>query len=237
MVFAGFAANAQLTKLDQSFYLNLNLPTGQFNDDITRLVGSDDDVPLTRYNAGKAAIAGVGVGYRASYRFDVGVGEVSPFVGIDLNWNSIQGDLKDKYDDGDGSKINYINIPVMVGINYRYQLNDIFTPFAEFGIGPDFLFITKESSDKVTYSDATTRDGFKLKYKPTGAFAWELGVGSFFGEHVSAGLYFQGYGKHTIKYGGNSDRPNWYIANGYDNDTKAQKRNINLLSLRIGFHF
>ena len=33
-VFAGFGANAQLTHLEQSVYLNFNAATAQFNDDV-----------------------------------------------------------------------------------------------------------------------------------------------------------------------------------------------------------
>lgn len=135
-IFAGFAANAQLTHLEQSFYLNFNLPVGEFAEDADGLTvaGTTYNVPMSRYNVGKAAIVGVGLGYRLSYSFDVGFGEVSPYLNADFNWNQIKSDIRDQYDNWDGSKVNYFNLPVFIGINYRYQVTDIITPFAEFGL-------------------------------------------------------------------------------------------------------
>ncbi len=230
-VFAGFGANAQLTHLEQSIFLNFNLPTGQFNDDVV-LNAANSEIPMTRFNAGKSAVFGFGLGYRVSYRFDVGFGEVSPYVHADFQWNRIKGDLREAYmNAGDGSCPNYFNLPVFVGVNYRYQLDDIFTPFAEFGIGPDFLLITKESGSNNTVGD------FKMRYQVTTNVAFQLGLGCYFGQHVSASLHYNGYGKHAIKYSGSPEinDPALALTEGSVHDT--QTRSIGLLSLRIGFHF
>ena len=72
-VSAGFGANAQLTHLEQSLYLNFNMPTAEFNDDIANNAFGEQ-IPMTRFNAGKDAVFGFGLGYRVSYRFDVGFG-------------------------------------------------------------------------------------------------------------------------------------------------------------------
>ncbi|MBP5516851.1 MAG: hypothetical protein J6X86_07885 [Bacteroidales bacterium] len=220
-VFAGFSAKAQLTHLEQSIYLNFNLPMAQFNDDASY---SNGNIPMTRYDIGKEAVAGVGIGYRVSYRFDVGFGEVSPYLNADFQWNRVNSDLRDEYLDADGKIPNYFNLPVFVGVNYRYQLTDVFTPFAEFGIGPDFLLVTKET---------VPLTNIDLRYKLSCNVAWQIGAGCFFGEHVSAGIHYSGFGKHTIKYtDGTTDTDPVSLA-----DTKTQKRNLGLLSLRIGFHF
>ena len=244
-VSASFGAKAQLTHLEQSIYLNFNAPTAQFNDDVA-LNALNNQVPMTRFNAGKDAIFGFGLGYRVSYRFDVGFGEVSPYLHGDFQWNRVSGDMRERYmNAGDGKAPNYFNIPIYVGVNYRYQLTDIFTPFAEFGIGPDFFFITKESGKIVTPAVGNPGDpgyvapyeyGFKLKYQTTTNVAFQIGVGCYFGQHVSASLHYNGYGKHAIKYNGNGpDDITLAAANAAATDT--QTRSIGMLSLRIGFHF
>lgn len=244
-VSASFGAKAQLTHLEQSIYLNFNAPTAQFNDDVA-LNALNNQVPMTRFNAGKDAIFGFGLGYRVSYRFDVGFGEVSPYLHGDFQWNRVSGDMRERYmNAGDGKAPNYFNIPIYVGVNYRYQLTDIFTPFAEFGIGPDFFFITKESGKIVTPEVGNPGDpgylasyeyGFKLKYQTTTNVAFQIGVGCYFGQHVSASLHYNGYGKHAIKYNGNGpDDITLAAANAAATDT--QTRSIGMLSLRIGFHF
>lgn len=241
-VFAGFGAKAQLTNLEQSVFLNFNAPMAAFNDDLDNVLLEGTMLPLTRYNVGKSASMGVGFGYRASYRFDVGFGEVSPYVHADLQWNRTKGDVRDKYLDVDGTAPNYFNIPIFIGVNYRYQLDDIFTPFGEFGIGPDFLLITKEkgSQDYVDANNDKHSVPFEYKYTNTCNVAWQIGLGCYFGQHVSASLHYNGYGKHVVKLGGKAGAQADQDArlDGSKVDlTKTQNRSIGLLSLRIGFHF
>ena len=244
-VSAGFGANAQLTHLEQSIYLNFNLPTAQFNDDV--VVNSlNGQIPMTRFNAGKDAVFGFGLGYRVSYRFDVGFGEGSPYLHADFQWNRVSSDIRDLYmNAGDGSAPNYFNIPAFVGVNYRYQLTDIFTPFAEFGIGPDFFLITKESGTIEVPESGTVGDpdyvaahnyDFKLRYQMTTNVAFQLGLGCYFGQHVSASLHYNGYGKHAIKYNGGAPTET-ALANADASVSPTQTRSIGMLSLRLGFHF
>ena len=241
-VFAGFSAKAQLTHLEQSIYLNFNIPTAQFNDDVA-VNALNGQIPMTRFNAGKDAIFGFGLGYRVSYRFDVGFGEGSPYLHGDFQWNRISGDMRESYmNAGDGSAPNYFNIPIYVGVNYRYQLTDIFTPFAEFGIGPDFFMITKESGSLTVPADAVTGTpehtyDFKLRYQTTTNVAFQLGLGCYFGQHVSASLHYNGYGKHAIKYKGNDTPTEMALALTEGSSTQTQTRSVGMLSLRIGFHF
>ena len=232
-VFASFGAKAQFSHLEQSVYLNFNLATAGFNDEITKVLGNEV-IPMTRFNAGSNAGFGLGLGYRVSYRFDVGFGEVSPYIHADFQWNRVKGDLRDAYLDADnGSAPAYFNIPIFVGVNYRYQLTDIFTPFAEFALGPDFFMITKESGNVTT--DPTIGD-FKLRYKTTTNLAWQIGAGCYFGSHVSASLHYNGYGKHAIQYTNGTSLPAAVEALDVI-DHKTVSRGIGLLSLRIGFHF
>ena len=230
----GTAAQAQFR---QSIYINGNLPTGDFassaSDGPVLIAAYNTGVPLTYEQIGKDATLGFGLGYRASYRFDVGVGLVAPYANVDFLWNTISGKWSDKYSDAYMSSPTYFNIPLMGGVTYIYDempWNDI-SLFGEFGIGTDLFWITSEGS----------KDNIKLSYKSTFAFAWMLGAGAFFGEHVSVGLHYYGLGTHNIDYTqGTLDDNVAAQAQVTANDAAGlgrQRRSVGSLLLRIGFHF
>jgi hypothetical protein len=225
----GTIANAQLR---QSVYINGNIPTGDFassaSDGPVLIAAYNTGVPLTYEQIGKDATLGFGFGYRASYRFDVGVGLVAPYANVDFLWNTISSKWSEKYSDAYMSSPTYFNIPLLVGVTYIYDempWNDI-SLFGEFGIGTDFFLITSEGSS----------DNIKLAYKSTFAFAWQLVVGAFFGEHVSVGLHYYGLGTHNIDYtsGTREDVP---AAAAQQDAGGRQRRSVGSLMLRIGFHF
>ena len=227
MVGMSFGANAQLR---QSIYLNLNAPVGGWSQDVT----SNHGLPLTYTEIGKDASAGFGLGYRASYRFDVGVGLVAPFAQADFFWNTISGDLSDAFTQARAKATpTYFNIPIQLGISYLYdELWNNITPYAEFGLGTDLLMITSEGPFTIGGIDYG-----KYGYKTNAAFAFSLGVGAYFGEHVSAGLYYYGMGKHTIEYNKSTyDGLNTIERGLYDNGD-VETRTVGSLTLRIGFHF
>lgn len=229
MTVAGTHAQAQFR---QSIFLNGALPTGQFAKDVNTDRGIlGDQVPLLREDIGKDATPGFGLGYRISYRFDVGMGEVAPFAQADFFWNFIGSKWSDKYIQAKGKSPNYFNIPIMLGVSYLYDelWNDI-TPYAEFAVGGDLFII---GSEKVTIADKS----YTYAYKPTVALSWMFGLGAYFGRHVSAGIYYYGLGKHVVSY---TDK----TYKSFDEPMKAvvdagaiPTRTVGEFALRIGFHF
>lgn len=229
----GTVAQAQFR---QSIFLNGNIPTGDFASDAsngpTLIAAYNSGVPLTYEQVGKDATVGFGLGYRASYRFDIGYGLVAPFANIDFMWNTISGKWSDKYLDAKFSSPTYFNIPLLAGVSYIYDdlpWDDI-SAYGEFGVGTDLLWITSEGADD-----------FNFAYKATFAFAWMIGAGAYFGEHVSAGLYYYGLGKHTIDYTQGTLDDNM-AANAQVTANEAagmgrQQRSVGSVMLRIGFHF
>lgn len=218
MLFSGIAAQAQI---ENSVYLNGSLPTGQMNASITRPAGQS---LLGKSNIGKSASLGLGMGYRACYHFDIGFGEVSPFFNADLQWNRLTNDLRDEYITNGASIPNYFNIPLMIGVNYRYALTDIIKVFGEFAVGDDFFMITSEG-----WSENNIEG--RYKYNVKSAMAWQIGAGSYFGSHVSVGLHYYGLGNHAITY---NDKSTGALALV---DKTVEPRRIGSLVLRIGFHF
>lgn len=252
-----FMAQAQLTN---SVYLNFGLPTGNFHSNAVSLQHSDAAYILTKENIATSAGFGFGFGYRASYRFDVGFGNVDPFLGADLFWNRVKGDTRDAIIDHNGKSSAYFNIPILLGVQYNYAISDVLRPFAEFGVGYDLFYVGNEGwKDGV----AGHEDYYWAKYSVKGSMAFQLGIGCYFGEHVSASLNFYGLGKHTINYKdatsealkspiiyerysngtiicNNDGTPKidaTATANAQEFASNNVQRRVGLLALRIGFHF
>lgn len=219
----GSSVNAQFR---QSVFLNGGIPTGQFakavNDNHTT-------VPLYHTDIAKAATPGFGLGYRVSYRFDVGVGEVAPFANVDLFWNFMGDGWSDTYIQAHSSAPNYFNIPLVLGVSYFYDelWNDI-TPYGEFGVGADLFIIGSEKSEYFVH---------KYAYKPTISMAWMIGAGAYFGRHVSAGIYYYGLGKHTIEYTSKTVSDFTTVEQVAYEGSDVETRTLGQLALRIGFHF
>jgi hypothetical protein len=219
----------------QSIYLNLGLPTGG----IASSVSTPHAIPLTYTEICKDARIGFGGGYRASYRFDVGTGEVAPFAQVDLFWNTINGDLSDEYTQARAEHTPaYFNVPIQVGVTYLYDelWNDV-TPFGEFGLGTDILMISSEGPCTLTDALGNQTTSPKYAYKLNSKFSFSLGAGAYFGRHFSAGIYYYWMGKHTIEYTDKTlDRLPVAEQTAY-NTGNVETRTVGTLALRLGFHF
>lgn len=220
----GSVAKAQFR---QSIFLDGLLPVGNFASSVSNNAG----VPLGTHNIAKAATAGFGIGYRASYRFDIGFGIVAPFASADFFWNFIGDGWSDEYIQAKAGVPSYFNLPVHLGVSYLYDRlwNDV-TPYVEFGLGTDLMFIGREKSENFFHTYA---------YKPSFAknVSWMIGLGTYFGEHVSVGVYVYDLGKHTIEYTKKTFE-SFTLAEQLLTDAAAvETRTVGEVALRIGFHF
>lgn len=222
---AGFSAKAQQT--ETSVFINATLPVGQFNDQVILLDDENNFAPMNRTNVAQAAAGGLGFTARFGMWFDVGVGQLQPFVEASFLWNNSRKYVRDSYDNNERNDAmqsyptapQYFNIPVMLGLKYRYDITADLRPFAELGIGYDLLIITKNGYPSERYS-----------YKMNGQLCWMGGLGTYLGEHVSASLFYMGLGSHRIEYTSKSFKPE-------GDDFNATKRSLGVLGLRVGFHF
>ena len=260
MVGMGMSAQAQFR---QSIFLNGELPVGAFASSVntsryaTALNTNNStqafaNVPLGYQEIAQSATAGFGAGYRASYRFDVGVGIVAPFAQADMFVNFSKSSIREEYNQFRGNTPTYFNVPLQVGISYMYdELPYDIIPYGELGLGADLLFITKEGNCQYRDTLGTVQHSIALKYKPSVAFAFSIGAGAYFGRHVSAGLYYYFLGTHTLDYtkstanalrniqAPDADHPvgnTNYTEYDYYQDN-PESRTLGTLMLRIGFHF
>ena len=224
--FVGVRAQAQ--EFVTSIYLNGLLPTGEFNDKVEAYSPLRNAAGMDRDIIAKGAAAGLGGTVRCGFWFDIGYGQLQAFAELSFIWNAVNKDIRNTYDNnykGDECPIvpTYFNTPMILGLQYRYDLTGIIRPYAELGFGYDVLFITGNGykTAKPWYT-----------YKPSGNLGWMLGAGTYLGEYVSVGLVYQNYGSHRIDYTAkSSDR-----GDGSTPDY-TERRSLGEFGIRVGFHF
>ena len=229
---------AQGFSFKQSVSLVTMIPTGDFGKSVDLLTyyngTTTETYPvLGRDNVGKDAGLGLGLNYRAMMDFEVMMGNLSPFIEAGFMWNRISRDNRDKFDEARSTTPKYYNVPIMIGLQYSYDLHSNVKPYGEFAIGTDLFFITREGKK----DDAVVPN---FVYKTGAALAWQIGVGAYIGNRVSAGITYYGYGKHSVDY--NESRTSFAgstIANyAYvENASHTVFRRIGCIALKVGFHF
>lgn len=233
LVLSGLCAQAQ--ELEFSAYFNGVLPTSSFGQKVSvtqKIAFIDVFTPMNRETIATNAAAGLGFTGRAGYWFDMGFGEIMPYVEVSFLWNSLRSDVRKEYDAAGAKYPAYFNVPAFLGFKYRYDINDIFRPFVEVGVGYDFLFITRSAQYVYYNTDGSEKETLWYRFTPSGALCWEAGIGTYLGRNVSVGLYYLGLGNHKIRYARNSR------GRSDDNNANvASTRTLGDLALRLGFHF
>lgn len=177
-----------------------------------------NDFALTSTNA-SATYGGAGVGFNAGLKwyFNVGVKGLGVMLSVDGFYNGPNSDLKTAYRDGKGiqwidgfgdnfenfsfnSTPKYINVPAMLGINYRYYLNPNFGIYVEAGAGGNLGLIT----DMETTFDSHV-SAIHGKYKVTTSydkafsFAYQAGAGIEVAKNLVVGCSFYHLGARQVE--------------------------------------
>lgn len=202
-----------------SFTLNLMgaMPMGDFAKASTpTLLSSITSPSVTLFgdNIGNA-VMGAGLGFKAGYQFDFGLGI---FVDVDAVWNQLNKDMRKRYDDVSKTKPNYANFPILLGLDYKCYFGNVFGLYAEGAAGVGLMYITPEG-----WSDDMTN--FKLST----AFAWQAGGGILLGEHISLGVHYYMYGNHSIEIKDPTTMQSLLIS--------PRKQNVGNLVFRLGLIF
>lgn len=137
---------------------------------------------LTTY--GNASM-GAGLGFKADYHFDFGLGI---FISVDAIWNQLNSTEREKYNQVKKTKPNYINFPIMLGLSYKCYFGNFFGLYAEGGAGLGLMYVTPEG-----WSDDLT------EFRLSNAFAWQAGGGILLGKHISLGVHYNMLGNHSIE--------------------------------------
>lgn len=220
-------------------YLNLglSLPTGKFAE------GDEDGFALM--DESREGGAGVGATLGFKFKFPTKAKGLGVLLSVDGIYNGLNSDVKEAFEDLRDEledevqdvtlrKPNYINVPVLLGLNYCYEANDNLGIYGEAGIGLDARFITKfrleleDSGNDPYYGRYSEKETIKYKYDPAFAFAFQLGAGVLINNKFTIGLNFYNLGSAKVK-GKATDKYQETI--GGDSYTESEKENFKFKSL------
>ena len=183
---------------DTFLNLGVSLPSGNF--------AEGDESKFALLDESKEGGAGIGFNLGFKFKFPTNADGLGVLLTIDGIYNGLNKDIKDYFEDyrdgledyGDVTlrKPCYINVPVMLGLNYCYDISDSFGIYGEAGLGADARFITNY---KTEVEDRNFEISQKTTYDPAVAFAFQLGAGVLINDRFTIGLNFYNLGSAKVK--------------------------------------
>ena len=172
--------NAQST-----IYIGGVMPLSDYGD------GTFSDFGLINGSSEKGG-AGLGFTIGAKYRMPLTSGLSVMFTG-DIMFNSLKDTITGDNDGSNSTNPNYINVPLMAGLNYEHSLGGSLSIYAEAGAGLNIRFITDYEGAFAGLVSATA------SYDPAFTFAYQGGIGLKFNDKYSIGVNYYASGKADVK--------------------------------------
>ncbi|MBR3938677.1 MAG: hypothetical protein IKJ67_01705 [Bacteroidales bacterium] len=238
-------ANASSKKTEFSIHLGGAVPMSDFGDSRANrgLVAWSD----------KTEKAGAGTGFDAGMKLKFNIPSINGLGVIltaDFFYNGPNNDVKDWindlidtyiYDDGfDDAEITapkYINVPIMLGVNYDYAINEKISVWGEAGIGANIRKITMLEQ---YLAAGETEVISKQKYDIATTFAFQIGAGVKLMDKVSLGLHYYALGSGKVKGMASEEYIENYAGGEYeyyDGDFTLRYVNPTMFVIRLGYHF
>lgn len=268
-VIAILGVNCANAQTDFSIHLGMLFPQGNFAES---RMDNGDVAWLTKSNR-----AGVGLGFDAGIKFRFNVPSVKG-LGIiataDFFLNTPNDDVKYWKEDTIGvyrefnddyigeiethniSLPYYINIPIMVGLNYEYGIDDNIKIWIEGALGLNIGTLTNyeiSTSGTIDYHHVWGTDydlgkdyyfeiTQKYYYKTNVNLAFQLGAGFIFNDKYSLGVYYYELGSQRIKGVVEEESYRDYIDYGTissinESIFKYKSINPSIFTIRLGYHF
>lgn len=241
--------NCVKAQTDFSIHLGGALPLGSYaeSQDTPNSLQNGDYVIAWNTKTNKAGAA-LGLNFGAKLRFNLpaikGLGIIAT---TDLFFNPSNKEARDFFEDYmmvtmenigirkyDISIPKYINIPIMLGLNYEYNIKDNVKIWGEGGVGLNIGIITDLTMEASEYD---WRYLAEINYDNQYTLGFQLGAGVLLSEQLSIGLHYYNLGSQRIegimKYTSTSD----YGAEGDRAIVSFDRINPNMLTLRLGYHF
>lgn len=227
-----------------SLHLSGVFPNGKFGEFDEKL-GTDgfQRACTVFHNKSETGAAGTGFGLGFKYQFPIPQIENLRFlIGAEVMWNPLSADAKDYMDeiletakaenetavymDVNTTFPNYLNIPLMAGLNYSFGLTEKVKLYGELGLGLNIRIATK-------FMFENEEEGATIKYDNATSFAYQLGVGVLF-DKVSIGLHWYNLGSVKVK----GEVISWDDYYGSESESFTFKElSTSMLTLKVGFHF
>lgn len=246
-VFAILGMNKSNAQTDFSIHFGFVSPQGTYSDSYAQ------QEIVAWWTDTERAGAGFGVNFGAKFSYGIssakGLGVIAT---ADVLFNSANKDVKSWLQDWEKELLEqegiedisitspkYINIPIMIGLNYEYQLGSSgIKLFGEVEGGLNLGIITDfKGIAKVNDVDDQGEENLYYKYEPNTSFAFQIGAGIMFSEKYSLGIHYYNLGSQKIK-------GEIIEEEIYDGDIDVDKENFSgatinpsMLTIKLGYHF
>jgi hypothetical protein len=157
---------------------------------------------------GDVAATGFNLGYK--YYKPLSTENLSLVFGVDLNYNGTNSDVSDfakeeldelielgLIESYEASFSQFVNIPVTVGINYLYPVNESVKAYGEFAVGVNYSVMT---SEEATVKSGNFSSKEEMSFDPSLGFGFGLEAGAFINDKFSIGLRYNLLGSHKYDY-------------------------------------
>lgn len=237
--------NTDTKKVEYSIYLGASTPLGSFGK--APAIGHPDDFFHTKVvydnhiTYGDADCVGANIGVKAKYNIP-GVKGLGIMATADMFLNTTFG-FKIKEDNSSDDVINnefysaHINIPVMLGANYDYAINDKVSIWGEAAVGANLRIITKEGTTmRVEYLDNIELT-FMNKYDNCFTLGFQAGAGVKLKDKYSIGVHYYNLGTKTITGVMTDITPGVETLDVKSRPFERPELETSILLIRFGYHF
>ena len=223
-----------------AMFLGASFPMGNYG------MGDIDHWVLTHssedtYNA--AASVGFNVGLK--FNFGVGLSGLSVMLSVDGFLNGLNNNMKQYFEDRNIELKNnpdvssfsidrprYFNVPVMVGLNYVFNISPLFGIYVEGGAGANARFITSYY-EAIRYVGADKTTVMNYDYKSAFSFAYQVGAGFEISKALLIGASFYDLGASMVT----AERTLPDQGKGTDLYRNEKGLRPRMILVRIGFRF
>ena len=237
--------NTDNKKVEYSIYLGASTPLGSFgqapaiahpDDFFHTKVAWNDDITY-----GDADCVGANIGVKAKYNIS-GLKGLGIMATADMFLNTTF-EFKIKEDNSSDDIINnefysaHINIPVMLGANYDYAINDKVSIWGEAAVGANLRIITKEGTTmRVEYLDNIELT-FMNKYDNCFTLGFQAGAGVKLKDKYSIGVHYYNLGTKTITGVMTDITPGVETLDVRSRPFERPELETSILLIRFGYHF
>ena len=242
--------NTDTKKVEYSIYLGASTPLGSFRRAPshefpvelfhTKLSWNDD------ITYGGADFVGANIGVKAKYNIS-GLKGLGIIATADVLFNTAA-DFYIKEVDEDEDDLTeyfystYINIPVMVGANYNYAINDKVSIWGEAAIGANLRIITSDIFDDKRSNGIDIIDYTEINYDNCFTLGFQAGLGIMLKNKYSIGLHYYNLGNKAVteKYTEIIDFTNasgHHYVNIIEEPRTKPPLKTTMLLIRFGYHF
>jgi hypothetical protein len=220
---------------------------------------------LSNIKEGTDGYAGIGFNVGFDVTVSLPVEGLGVFGGIDFFFNTNKSALTDCLEEYAKNEVkvldyvsevnytkpNFMNIPILFGVNYLHNFNNIVGIWGEAGVGPNFRLIStyakvREFNTAMTImlpdGEVVTciQERSGAKYKSACTFGFKIGAGVMLWNRMSIGLDYYNLGKAPIEatgiyeLGGTDYADKYYTSKTIKGDNAISASE---LVVRVGYHF